>query len=247
MNRLYNIFLIITLFLSSCQSKEQPLRVAVSANMAFVMKDLSAEFTKKYNIPCELIIGSSGKLSHQIENGAPYDVFISADMKYPNHIYEKNLTTSPPKIYAEGVLVLWSKKLKSFHSEDILNSDQVEKIAVANPKTAPYGIAATMACSEILSKRNYQKKLVYGESISQVNQYVINQATDIGFTSLFVVQSPEMKDIGFWLKVNPSLYRPIYQGAVVIKDNNEELGERFLNWLLHEEGKDIINTYNQRD
>ncbi|OHX65154.1 molybdate ABC transporter substrate-binding protein [Flammeovirga pacifica] len=246
MNRLFTLPFIILLLLFGCQKpQEKVLRIAVSANMAFVMKELSNTYTEKYGIPCELIIGSSGKLSHQINNGAPYDVFISADMKYPTLLYEQDRTTSSPKIYTYGTLVLWSTKHDDLNEINMLNNTKIEKIGVANPKTAPYGIAAMSVCADALSKSTIKDKIVFGESISQINQYIVNQAVDVGFTSLFIVNSEAMKNKGHWIKVNPSLYRPIAQGGVVIKNNQEEIAEEFLNWMLNDEGQKIINGYKE--
>jgi molybdate transport system substrate-binding protein len=196
----------------------QTLRVAVAANAQFASQALKQAFEKQYPAKVELVVSSSGKLTAQIENGAPYDVFLSADMRYPQALYEKGATLDTPRIYALGSLVLWSlKKIPDGKGAGILLSDGVRTIALANPATAPYGVAAVQCMKKEGIYARVKNKLVYGESIAQVNQYLLMGAADIVFTARSVVGAPHLKNKGYWIAAPPPSYSPIAQGAVILK------------------------------
>jgi molybdate transport system substrate-binding protein len=133
----------LALILIGCTTnKEQILTIAASANMRPVMEKIVPAFEKSNDLACDLIIGSSGKIAAQIEQGAPFDIFLSADNKYPTSIYESDLAIGPPEIYAFGKLVLWTLERDSHLDTDFLLSGKTQYISIANPITAPYGLAA---------------------------------------------------------------------------------------------------------
>ena len=192
--------------------------VAGAANVQFTLDDLKAEFTKETGIGVKTIIGSSGKLTSQIENGAPFDVFLSADMKYPAKIHKDGFSPDAPKVYAYGVLVLWTmKNFDLSKGVNVLNDPAIQKIAIADPQVAPYGREAVNALKFYRLYDQLQKELVLGESISQANQFITTGAADLGFTAKSVVVAPNMKDKGKWVEVDPQSYKPIAQGVVVLK------------------------------
>ncbi|MDQ2752473.1 MAG: molybdate ABC transporter substrate-binding protein, partial [Bacteroidota bacterium] len=207
-------FIVFLLFLCVF-ANSQKLRIAVAANAQFVVAELKKTFAKQTGIDADLTVGSSGKITAQIEQGAPFDVFMSADMKYPQELYSKGFTTEKPAEYAYGTLVMWS-----LHNLDlskgltvVLNND-VQKIAVANPKLAPYGEAALQALTKQNILQEVKPKIVYGESISGVNQYLLSGAVDIAFTSKSVVLDSAFANRGVWKEVDENLYTPIAQGVV---------------------------------
>ena len=164
------------------------------------------------------IIGFSGKLTSQIENDAPFDIFMSADMDYPRRLYKDGMTLDEPKIYAYGSLVLWTLKNMDLSKGVAGLSDRtVRKIAIASPMVALYGRQAVNAMKYHHLYPSIESKLVYGESISQVNQSITTQAVDVGFTSKSIVLTPSMKDTGKWGEVDPQSYEPIAQGVVILK------------------------------
>jgi len=229
-------------------AQENKVTVAVAANMQYAANKLKEKFEQETSIKIEIILGSSGKLTQQIMEGAPYDIFISADTKYPSELYKNKFTSDTPRVYAKGLLVLWTNKEGIDPSKDltILLSGSVKKIAVANPQTAPYGVAA----EEILKHYNlYEKvksKLVFGESISQTNQFIISQSADIGFTAKSVVLSDEMKGKGKWIDIDSKSYSPIAQAAVILKhgvETNKTLSEKFYNYLYSKTAKDIFRQF----
>jgi len=163
-----------------CKVEPEPkITIATAANMQFAMEELITAFTDKTGIPCTMVVSSSGKLTAQIIAGAPYDIFVAADMKYPQEIYEKGLAQRPPKIYAYGTLVLWSLLDEVIPSLPILEENIINHIAIANPKTAPYGKAAKMILEEKGIYNTLEEKLVFGESIAQTNQFILSKAVEI--------------------------------------------------------------------
>ena len=231
--------------------KKQPAQkvtVAVAANMQYAMKALEEKFEKETGIIVEVIFGSSGKLTQQIEEGAPYDVFVSADTKYPAELFNKKFTAGSPRVYASGSLVLWTGRSDIKPSSDLqlLSGDNIKKIALANPKTAPYGVAAEEALKYYKLYDKIQGKLVYGESISQTTQFISTQAADIGFTAKSVVLADEMQGKGTWVAIDSKAYNPISQAAVILKhgeENNKEPAEKFYKFLYSNSAKEIYKKF----
>ena len=220
------------------------LTVAVASNMQYVFDDIKAEFTKETGHEILAVYNSSGKFVVQIMNGAPFDVFLSADMEYPEYLYAKGFTTSAPKVYAFGSLVLWTtKNLNLSQWQALLASGGINKIALANPKTAPYGREAMRVLSYYKLDGRVQSKLVFGESISQTNQYIHSGVADLGFTAKSVVSSAEMKGQGKWIELPPSSYKAIAQGAVILKHGKETkaaLVQQFYDFLYSAQVRPIL-------
>ncbi len=224
----------------------ETLTIAAAANVQYALKEITQEFQKKYPaVRITKIISSSGKLTAQIVRGAPYDLFLSADMKYPEFLYEKGFAISKPVVYAKGTLVLWS--IKNIPLKDGINSllnPSIKKIAIPDPKTAPYGREAKKALekSGIYPKVRY--KLVYGESVGQATQYIYKGLVDVGFTAKSVVLSPQMKNKGRWIEIDDSLYSPIKQGVVILRHGKNNLyAQKFIEFLLSYTGKKILKKY----
>ena len=238
--------ILIVLFALSCQrDTTKKLTIATSANLQFAMKELVDNFTEISSIPCEIVVGSSGKLTAQISAGAPYDVFVSANMLYPTRLFENELTTAPPKIYAQGKLVLWTMQEQIELTLDNLENEKIKHIALANPKTAPYGKAAVeyLLITDLFGK--IESKIVYGESIAQVNQFVNSQVVDMGFTAKSVVLSPQMKGKGSWMEIPEELYTPIAQGIVLLKNEagKETQAQQFSDFLFSAQGEKILEDF----
>ncbi|WP_457639099.1 molybdate ABC transporter substrate-binding protein [Persephonella sp.] len=218
--------------------------VAVSANVQYAVQELVKAFREKYpDIPVKTVTASSGKLTAQIERGAPYDIFMSADMKYPMYLYRKGVTAGKPQVYAEGVLVLWS--MKNIPVKDkglkVLESKELKKIAVPNPKNAPYGRASVEVLKNLGMYEKVKNRIVYGESVAQTSQYIYRQLVDAGFTAKSIVLSPKLKNKGVWVEVNRNLYSPIKQGAVLVK--NSSGAEKFYRFLFSKKAKEILKKY----
>ncbi|MEJ2614712.1 MAG: molybdate ABC transporter substrate-binding protein [Ignavibacteriaceae bacterium] len=227
---------------------QQRITIAVAANVQYAMEELKTEFKKETGIDVSVVIGSSGQLTAQIKEGAPYDIFISADMKYPLSLYSHNDAVDSPKVYAEGSLVIWTmRKGISFDKElKILLSDNVSRIAAANPRTAPYGIASIDAMKHLRIYEKIKDKLIFGESIASVNQFIYSKAVEAGFTSKSVVLSPKMKGKGKWIEVDHDAYKPIKQGCVILKygyNNHKKESKKFCDFLFSAKAKSILSNF----
>jgi len=237
-------FLTLFIFCSACakRSDENSITIATAANMQFAIQKLADRFFYQTGIKYELVIASSGKLTAQIKEGAPYDVFVAANKKYPQAIYDVGLSKNKPKIYAYGKLVIWSLDEKIQPSFDALLNPQVKHIALANPKTAPYGLAAVNALEQKGLYDALKDKLVYGESISQTNQFIISGAAEIGFTALSVVKASEVQIKGNWILVDDSMYNPIEQAAVLINREGQvnESAKAFYEYIFTEQAQEIL-------
>ena len=240
------ILLLALVFACNSSTKESSkITIAASANMQYALGPITAKFTEKTGIPCQLIFGSSGKHTAQITQGAPFDIFVSADMKYPSILYDKGFTSAPPEIYAYGKLILWTMDDGLPVSIGKLNTSSINHIALANPKTAPYGQAAVEVLEKYGLLDSLKNKLVYGESIGQTNQFIYSKSAEIGFTAQSVVLAPEMKDKGKWVLVNDSDYNPITQGVVIIKQSNgkNQQANKFYNFLFSNDAKMILKDF----
>jgi molybdate transport system substrate-binding protein len=239
------------LLLAGCSKPSDEIIIATAANVQYVMQDIKKEFEKETGKPVEIVVSSSGKLTTQIREGAPFDVFVSADMKYPQEIYKKGGSEEAPRVYAYGELVLWAKDIPAAQlSSEILMSEKIKKIAIPNPRFAPYGEAAIQVLEKQKSYAEIKNKLVYGESIAQTAQYISSGSVEAGFNALSIVLSPEMKGKGNWVVVDSSLYQPIAQGAILLRHSEnspkKKTSEEFYNFLYSEKAKEIFKKYGYR-
>ncbi|WP_334189843.1 molybdate ABC transporter substrate-binding protein, partial [Noviherbaspirillum sp.] len=181
-----------------------------------------------------------------IMNGAPFDVFLSADMEFPEKLHSEGHADAP-KIYAYGALVLWTMKdIDLADWQSTLRSDAVRRIAVANPKVAPYGRETMKALAGFKLDEVLKARLVFGESISQTNQYIHSGAADAGFTAKSVVVSPEMRGQGKWIDLPRAAYQPIAQGTVILahgRKNNPALAKQFHDFLVGPASRRILERY----
>lgn len=232
-------FLCCVLFLHA-----QPLRLAVAANAQFVIKKLQADFRQRTGIETEAVTGSSGNLSAQIRNGAPFDVFLSADMDFPNALFKEGLAVTRPREYAFGSLIVCSTQdldLKNWRT--LLPQAVIQKIAVANPALAPYGKAAEQALRKYGLWAGVQPKFVYGESISQVNTFVTTGAATLGFTTEALVYELTDKTPLKWVQIDPRLYEPIRQGFIILsyaKKGNYDKAVQFSRYLGSPAAKQLL-------
>ena len=235
------------LFALCATAAAESLTVAVAANVQYAFDDIQAEFRKETGHELKPVYNSSGKFAAQIMNGAPFDVFLSADMEYPEKLHKEGHAAAPPQVYAYGTLVLWTmKEVDLANWRSVLAGPAVAKIAVANPKTAPYGRETMKALAHGKLDVALAPKFVFGESISQTNQYIHSRAADAGFTAKSVVVSPEMKGKGKWIDLPKDSYQPIAQGIVVLKHgakNNPKLAQQFHDFVLSAKSRAVLERY----
>jgi molybdate transport system substrate-binding protein len=227
------------------KEQERPLRIAIASNLRFAADSLVAGFNRLQDIPCEVIPGSSGKLYAQIKEGAPYDLFLSADLIYPEALQKAGLTEESPEVFAYGSLILWSLNPEINPSFDILKTDRIRHISMANPRTAPYGRAAWEAIKFYGLEDELSNKLVYGESLSQADQFLLSGSADIGFTSLSVAQNSDFRKLGSWIPVDPAAYTALPHGAVLLKNKEgvHSSARAFYQYLFSVDGRNVLKNF----
>jgi molybdate transport system substrate-binding protein len=229
-------------------AQEIEIKVAAAADLQFALRDLAAQYEKQSRAKLSLSFGSSGNFFAQILNGAPFDVFFSADNEYPRMLEEAALTEPGTRtIYAQGRIVLWAPPEVSVDfAKDGLSAlldPTIQKIAIANPEHAPYGRAA----EEVLRKGGLydrlHSKLVIGENISQAAQFVQSGNAQAGVIALSLALSPAMKDGQRW-EVPLDLYTPLQQSVVVLKSSaNKAAALAFLKYLHSGEAEALLARY----
>ncbi|RUM70637.1 MAG: molybdate ABC transporter substrate-binding protein [Sulfurovum sp.] len=222
--------------------------VAVSANVSYAIDDLKKEFHTLYpNTKVNIILGGTGKLVAQIKHKAPYDILMSANMMYPKSLYNDGFAVTRPIVYAQGSLVYLSVKNIDFSkSIETILDENIKKIAIANPKTAPYGKASIEALKSLHIYKKLKDKFVYGESISQTVTYA-TKATDIGLIAKSALYSPKMSHFKRgknWVDIDPKLYTPIDQGVVLLKHGEKSSeASAFYAFLLTKRAKTIFEKF----
>lgn len=248
MTRFFTLSLTWCLSVFSGQSlATPPLNIGVAANVQFAFEELRKVFVEQTGLPIQPIFASSGKITAQVEAGSPLDIFLSADTEYPEALYQKGLAAEKPVIYAYGTLVLWTlDNLDVEPGLSTLATANVKKIALANPKLAPYGREAMRAMAFTGVAAAVADKFVFGESISQVNQYVTTRVVDVGFTAKSVVLSPSLANRGKWVEVPKESYAPIAQAALVLKhgiETNSDAAVKFMRLLQSDTARQILAHY----
>ncbi len=222
--------------------------IAVAANVSYAMDELKSEFNRLYpDTIVKVTLGSSGKLTAQIKNNAPYQLFIAADMEYPQSLYYEGIAITRPLLYAQGGLAMFSAKAIDFSKGlELLKDPNLSKIAIANPQTAPYGKAAIEAMKNANVLSSAEKKFVYAESIAQTVSYAIT-AADIGFIAKSSLYSPQMSKYQHnthWIEIDSKLYTPIDQGIVILKNaqTNREVAA-FYSFMFSAKAKAILEKF----
>ena len=243
--RKIGLFSLSLFLLLGCKAKEERkgLLLAVAANMQYAIKEIGLEFTKETSIPLQYTISSSGKLTAQINSGAPYDVLISANKKYPEYLEQQSKTVGDIKGFAFGKLILWTKHKDLHPSLELLKSDRIQKIALANPRTAPYGTAAKEVLEHLNLDKELQEKLVFGESIAQTNQFIDTKSATIGFTASSVLEILAVEERGNSFEIPKELYKTIEQTVVVLKGAKEREAQMFYTFLSSLKVKNILKKY----
>ena len=229
-------------------AKGQEIRIAAAADLKFAMEDLARQYELQSQSKLEMSYGSSGNFFSQIQNGAPFDLFFSADINYPRRL--ENVGLAEPGtlyLYSVGRIVLWAPADAKFDLAtkrwEALLDDRVQKIAIGNPEHAPYGRAAVSALQKAGIYDEVRGKLVYGENISQAAQFVQSGNAQIGILAKSLVVSPTMQAGKSW-DIPVDMYPPIEQAAVVLKNaQNKELARAFLNFVKSPAGRAILAKY----
>jgi molybdate transport system substrate-binding protein len=247
LRRLSLIALLAVGFISQI-SRAQEITVAAAADLQFAMQDVAARFQKETGKTVNVTYGSSGNFFQQIQNGAPFDMFFSANLDYPKKLEAAGLI-EPGSFYpyANGKIVIWVKdesRLDLKSGMQVLLDPSVKKIAVANPQHAPYGQAAVAAMQKANIYEKVKDRFVLGENISQTASFVVSGAADVGIVALSLALSPNMKDKGRYAEVPGTEYPPIAQACVILKSSrNKETAGQFLSYFKSDAVGDVLRTY----
>ncbi len=220
--------------------------VAVAANFLAPLQEISAEFTKETQHTTVITAGATGQLFTQIQNGAPFEVMVSADNKTPKKLVKAELAVADSEFtYARGKLVLWSADPALVDSQGaVLKAASFKHLAIANPKTAPYGQAAMETLTKLGLTTALQPKLVQGESIAQAKMFVDSGSAELGFVALSQVYKDGKLTKGSAWEVPLDLYAPIYQDAILLKKGKDNPAAiALLSYLKSAKAKAIIAKY----
>ena len=251
LTKLIPVTAVLLILISMKKPDPKEITIAAASDLKFALDSVIANF-KKANpgTDVKVIYGSSGKLSEQISNDAPFDLFFSADISYPQQLKEKGFVISEVKTYGIGRIVLWSKKLDP--NKDKMNSlldPSIGKISIADPSHAPYGQRAeeSMKYYKVYEKVKY--KLVFGENISQAAQFVTSGAADIGILALSLALSPNMqKEGGKYYIIPQESHTKLEQAFVILKHaQGNEVATTFAKYVNSSGAKDVLKFYGFSD
>jgi molybdate transport system substrate-binding protein len=202
----------------------------------------------KFNYPdteIKVILGSSGNFYRQITKEAPFDIFFSADIFYPEQLHAAGLTISNIKLYAIGRIVIWSSSADTRSlAIDTLKLDSVHRIAIANPKHAPYGKRAQEFLEHVNLMKELQGKLVYGENISQAAHFAYSGTAQAGIIALSLALSQQMQEKGSYWLIPEEFHKPLEQGFVLLKRaKNKPVVQQFSEYMASKEARDILDRY----
>ncbi len=242
--------LIITFFFGQHQvrAERKEIRLAAAADLKFAMGELAGEFEKQTGTKVSVTYGSSGNFFSQLQNGAPFDLFFSADIEYPRKLEAAGLAKPGTLFkYAVGRIVIWTPADANVdvrkHGWKTLLDARVEKIAIANPEHAPYGRAAVAALQNAGIYESVKAKLVYGENISQAAQFVQSGNAQAGILARSLAVSPAMRDGKRW-EIPAEMHPALEQAAIVLKDaKNKEAARAFLEFVKSPAGRSTLAKY----
>jgi molybdate transport system substrate-binding protein len=236
---------------SDATPASEPVSIAAASDLAFCLDALNAAFKRTHpGATLKVSTGSSGNFFAQIKNGAPYDLFLAADMSYPRELTRSGCAEESSLFqYAVGRIVLWTVKtnLALTNGLLVLRDPAIRRIAIANPEHAPYGRAARAALEHFKLWETVQTRLVLGENISQAAQFVQTGNADVGIIALSLVASPRLANVGHYFEIPPDTYPPLEQGAVLTRRGSGNTAAReYLKFLQTPAARSIFKEYGFR-
>jgi len=224
------------------------LTIAAASDLSLCLDELDGKFRQTHlDVDLKASTGSSGNFLAQIRNGAPFDVFLSADMSYPKELVRAGLADeSSLTLYATGYIVLWTTNPAVDLSKGLaaLSGDSIKKIAIANPDVAPYGRAAKAALQSAGVWDAVKSKLVLGENIAQTAQFVQSGNVDAGIVALSFVKAPTIAGSGHYFPIPENLYPTLEQGAVITaKGKDNPAAKQYIEFLRSAEARAVFDKY----
>jgi molybdate transport system substrate-binding protein len=223
----------------------QTVRVAAASSLRYILEEAKTKYLEQNpHDVIEISLGASGALTQQIIHGAPFDFFMSADARFPEKLKEEGCTIGEISTYGFGKLVLWSNTLDVSKGMIILGSNQVHRIALANPEVAPYGEAAVQCLKFYKLYDELKPKIIYADNISQAAQFAETGNAEAALVAYSLIASPELNNKGTYYIPDPKSYNPVEQTCVLLKNstgNAEPL--KFMNFVLSNTCKPLFEKY----
>ncbi len=237
----FSFAFLLTLWVISTKLFAAEIIIAVASNFSQTAQKIVAKFAENKQVNPIVVSGSSGNIFSQIKQGAPYDVFLSADTLRPEQLTSENLAFADSLVtYALGKLVLWSPKFPGISNLEVLRDKRIKHIAIANPKLAPYGLSTMSFIEKIGLKPSVASRLVFAENVSQAKHFVSSGNCEIGFISLAQVIHEDQKQ-HYWI-IPSTHYEPIKQSAVVLKrSKHEKISRDFLKFIASPQSLKILS------
>ena len=238
--------LLIVCCLSASLAHAEKILIAAAADLKFALDEIAAEFRKAHpDDTIEIVYGSSGKFFTQIQQDAPYDLYFSADIGFPKQLAQDDFAASEVKPYAVGRIVLWSAQMDASKlTLENLTDSSIKRIAIANPKHAPYGKRAEEALRSTGIWAAVEPKLVYGENIAHTAQFVQTGNAQIGIIALSLALNPELSKQGGHYLIPDTLHEPLEQGYIITKRAADNaLAERFSAYVNSKPAREVMTRY----
>ncbi len=233
------------LLCAGCSHRARPgqLSVAAAADLHFALDSARRDFNTAHpDIELSVAYGSSGNFYAQIRNGAPFDVFLSADLQYPRMLERDGLVVPHSRfVYAVGRIVVWVPAGSPLDPATALSDSSLRRLAIANPEHAPYGQAAQAALRSLGFYDSVEKKLVLGENVSQTLQFVESGAADAGIVALSLASAPPVRSQGRYWEIPAAAYPKMEQGGAIVKDS--AAARQFRAWILSSAGRRLLRRY----
>jgi molybdate ABC transporter, periplasmic molybdate-binding protein len=235
MRKIFKFVLVVALMLTSGFSfAADKITIAAAANLRYVLEELKQQYLKENKgAEIEIVFGASGTLTQQIVNGANFDLFLAANTKFPEEVIAKGFGEGSSVVYCYGKVALWSMSIDVKKGiKATLSNPKVNRIAVANPKLAPYGKNAVETLQKLGLYETVEPKIVWGENINQTAQFVSTGNAQVGFVALSTILAPEMKGKqGKYYILKNEECQPIAQAGVVIKGKNTAAADKFFKYI----------------
>lgn len=234
-------------------TQAQTLRIAAAADLQQAMPELIKGFVQTHpQARLEAVYGSSGNFTTQIQSGAPFDIFFSADMRYPKRLFEAGLATAKPQRYATGQMVVWiaAKPLRQVNVSlkimnlRILSNPGIRRIAIANPLHAPYGERAQEALKALNLWASVENRIVRADNVAQAAQFAATGNVEAAIISLSQAMMPALATTGEYTLIDKTLYSPLEQGVAVLSRSQERaLAEEFKRYVCSSEGASVLKRF----
>ncbi|MFN3617248.1 MAG: molybdate ABC transporter substrate-binding protein [Aquabacterium sp.] len=246
MTRFVQLFLCLSLLMGSTATHAERLLIAAAADLKFAMDEIVVAFLKAHpGRTVDVVYGSSGKFHTQIQQGGPYDLFFSADIAFPHMLVANGHAAAPVSPYAVGRIVLWSNTMDASKMtlRDLTDS-KITRIAIANPKHAPYGKRAVEALQAAGVWPQVEPKLIYGENIAQTAQFVQTGNAQVGILALALVLNPRLSDKGRHWLIPDQLHEPLEQGFVITRHAKDKaLAKQFADFMATPSARAVLRRY----